>query len=215
MNKEIDELLLKSGTATTNASTHAEVGALLLLYGYTPERIDEGKTLCTNATALYQQQIKERGDQTQASSDLNKAIDIANDPYIDQLKIARIVFRNEPGMWTKLELSGKRKCTQSGWINQAKIFYTNLLADEAALSKMAVYGSSVEKLESEAALVADAEAKQAIQRREMGEAQEATLKRDQAIEALDDWYSDFRKIARIALKTQPQYLEMLGIVEPS
>jgi hypothetical protein len=47
----------------------------------------------------------------------------------------------------------------------------------------------------------------------MGEAQDATLRRDRAADALQEWYSDFIAIARIALEDNPQYLEMLGIVK--
>ena len=42
-----------------------------------------------------------------------------------------------------------------------------------------------------------------------------TQERDEAIDKLDDRLSDFIAIARVALEKKPQYLEKLGIVEPS
>ena len=53
------------------------------------------------------------------------------------------------------------------------------------------------------------------QLREKGEAQHTTQQRDKAFDALQDWMGDFVGISRIALESKPQYLEMLGIVEPS
>lgn len=46
------------------------------------------------------------------------------------------------------------------------------------------------------------------QRTEKGEAQAATKARDEALEALMDWLSDFIAISRIALEDDSQLLEM-------
>lgn len=60
--------------------------------------------------------------------------------------------------------------------------------------------------------VKEVESKLAAQLKETGEAQAATEARDKALDALMDWMSDFRAIAKLALAGDPQQLEMLGIV---
>ena len=55
------------------------------------------------------------------------------------------------------------------------------------------------------------EAAVVAQKQERGDAQQAIHERDAALLAMDRWYSDFIKIARVALAEQPQQLEKLGI----
>jgi hypothetical protein len=110
-------------------------------------------------------------------------------------------------------LAGERKESQSGLLAQLNQFYTNLSGNTEWLEKMAGYGITAEKLAAAKALALEAEEALNRQKVEMGEAQDATLRRDRAADTLQEWYSDFIAIARIALEDNPQYLEMLGIVK--
>ncbi len=55
----------------------------------------------------------------------------------------------------------------------------------------------------------------AAQDKERGEAQEATLLRDAKLDELDQWVSDYKKIAQVAVSDSPQQLEQLGWVVAS
>jgi hypothetical protein len=50
---------------------------------------------------------------------------------------------------------------------------------------------------------------------EKGEAQVATQNKEIALENLDTWMDDYLDMSRIALKRNPQLLEIMGIVVPS
>jgi hypothetical protein len=50
------------------------------------------------------------------------------------------------------------------------------------------------------------------QKKETGEAQEATEMRDKALDNLAKWISNFRAVAKVALEDNPQQLEKLGIL---
>ena len=77
------------------------------------------------------------------------------------------------------------------------------------------YGYSKEKLEQESALVSQVVAKHLEQKKEIGEAQEATEVRDKTLDKLAQWISDFRAVAKVALEENPQQLEKLGILARS
>ncbi|WP_282036465.1 hypothetical protein [Saccharicrinis aurantiacus] len=215
MSKEIDALISKASVAITNGIQQEPIATLLSEFGYTPERLAVGEGLLNTTEQLNRLQIKEDGEQKEATSVLNHSIKKANVVYMPHLKIARIAFKNDVNLSTQLELRGERKQKQSAWLGQTKVFYNNLLANPKALEKMASFGQSSAKLEVGLQLVLAVDAQLAVRKKEMGEAQNATETRDAAADELQEWYSDYIEIARIALADQPQYLEMLGIISPS
>lgn len=215
MSKIIDDLLGKSNVAIKNGIDQEPIATLLLEYGYTPEVLAVGEGLRGTTEQLNSKHKKEDGEQKEATTALSNSIKAANVVYVPHVKVARVAFKNDTNFYTQLELRGERKQKQSGWFGQTKVFYTNLLANEAALEKMAVYGQTRAKLEAGQQLVLAAEDKLALRKKEMGEAQSATDARDSAADELQEWYSDYIEIARLALANHPQYLEMLGIISPS
>ncbi len=50
-----------------------------------------------------------------------------------------------------------------------------------------------------------------MQEKEKSEAQKATKARDAALDALEEWYTEFRELAQIALEDDSQQLEALGM----
>ncbi len=213
MSKKIDQLIVDAGIAINNSLQNTELQPMLAEFGYTAERLTQGKTLLDNATILNVKQEKELGEKTGATTQRDSKREQAHKDYIRFVKIARIAFVNEPGTWQALGLMGDRKDSISGWLAQTNQFYTNILGNQNWIAKMANYGITVEKLTAGQTLTKEVEKANNRLKTEMGEAQEATRLRDEAADTLQAWYSDFIAIARIALEDKPQYLEILGIVK--
>jgi len=76
---------------------------------------------------------------------------------------------------------------------------------------LARYKITPEALQAAQSQVGQTFALNNVQEQEKGEAQEATQQRNAAIEALDEWLSDFKVVARIALEDTPQLLEALNL----
>ena len=214
-NQSIDSRLLAAQVATTNSLNDAEIQGYLTPFGYDTVRLEEGKALYETALALHQKQKVEYGEQFAATDARDAAQNNADAEYMRFVKIARVALKNDRAAAQKLGIDGRRKQTFSGWLSQVKQFYANALPDADILSKLAGYGVTPEKLQAGQQLTDEAEAANAAREKEKGEAQQATKDRDEAVDIMDEWMSDFKKIARIALADKPQLLEKLGILERS
>jgi hypothetical protein len=211
-NNTIDATLLNARVAIENAQQDANVSAALSTFGYGAEKISEGLQLLTTAETLHQQQKQEYGEQFAATDTLDIALNTADKNYMRYVKLSRVILKNDRGAWQALQLAGRRQRTYSGWIKQAKVYYTNAMDDGAIKSKLATLNIGVPQLKSGLKEVEKVEKLLSTQMREKGEAQNATVQRDEALEALMEYISDFNSVAKIALENDPQYLEALGIV---
>lgn len=215
ISEPIDSFLNRASVAINNALTTPEIQAHLKTYGYTAEKIQQGKTLYETALQTTTQQRKAYGEQISATETFNQQWKTAKDSYMRCLKVARIAFKNNGGIATELALNGSRKENFSGWLLQAEQFYLNSLSNPKILKDLQQYGINKAKLEACQAEITAVKTANLTQEKEKGDAQHSTQIRDKAINELSEWLSNFIAIARIALEPEPQLLESLGILERS
>jgi hypothetical protein len=214
-NDFIDGKILFAKNAVDNTINIAPISAAMAVFNYGPEKMGEGRVLVTRAAELNDRQKKEYGDQYNATSATRLDKADCHKVYLDHVELARVVFRNNKGAWQALQLTGHRKKSLSGWLAQVNAFYTNALGTPEYLNGLSVLNITAEALENGLAKAQKVEASFQKQLKETGEAQQATKDRDAAFDAMEDWMGDFKVVARIALKDQPQFLEILGLKEPS
>ena len=214
-NNTIDAKLLNAQVAIDNALGNSSISTAMATFGYDETKLLAGKALYETALNLHKQQKVEYGEQYAATDELETALSSANKSYMMDLKVARIALRAHPSAAEALKLNGRRKKTYAGWVEQTTLFYDNALASAEVKAALAVFGVDEAKLIAGQTAVRGVRDLLTAQRKEKGEAQAATQARDEALEALMDWLSDFIGIARIALEGDPQFLEMLGIVVES
>jgi hypothetical protein len=207
----IAEKLLSINESISGAESNPEIQESLNAFGYTPERLNEGRVLLNRVTGLMTTQVEEYSDKYIASDEFSKFWRRTYGNYMITLKVVRVAFTGETEMLQRFNATGKRNRSLSGWLRDAKILYTNLLNSTAALEVIAQYGYTVERLNSEFWDVTEVERFHTKQLGEKGIAQQSTVERDEAFDAVCKWYSKFRAIARIALYDKPQLLESLGI----
>ncbi len=213
--KSIDSRLLRADVAISNAMVHEEVSALLGEYLYTEKKLQAGNAIRLNAHNKQQAKNSEYAEKEDATKILDELKMKAHKYMMKQVKVARVALDGNLGLYKKLMLNGTRKATYTGWLKQSEIFYSQALSNADALKLLAEYGITRPKLEAGQKMVDDVNRAYKKQHSEDAEAQNATKERDAAIEELDEWMSKFIAVARVALDEHPQYLEMLGVIEPS
>jgi N-acetyl-anhydromuramyl-L-alanine amidase AmpD len=190
-----------------------EIQKRMSQYGYTPERVAEGLLKLTNVKRLTALHVEGYSDRFVATDKFGKAWKDIYAKYMITLKVVRVAFHREPGKLQDFRAIGIRHRSLSGWLNDARILYTNLQETPGALETMMQYGYTVKRLQEEQQQVEEVAQLHSQQLEETGAAQQSTQDRDQAFDDLCDWFSDFRAIARVALYDKPQLLEGMGIVK--
>ena len=207
----LSDFFTEATVLLTNALEHPEIAAALEALGFDAAVIQEGMALLEDARSLYDLQIREYGEQHAATQVFAEASRQADKVYATHRRLAKIAFKNDPQRKTDLHLNEIKPRAFSPWYEQARHFYTALLADADAQTQLARYKVTLEAIQAAQTKVEQAFTLKTSQEQEKGEAQEATQKRDAAIAALDEWLSDFKVVARIALEDTPQLLEALGL----
>lgn len=195
----------------TNALSDSSIQLTLKSFNYTPEKIAQGTVLLQNARAADARNAKEYGEQYAATELLEKEMQEASILYDVSLRVARIAFKKDRDAQKSLMLNGRRSGSINGWIRQADVFYRNILESETLMSRMAEFGRTREVLETEYKEVNDVARAFASQKKEMGDAVRSTEERDNRMEELEEWMSDFIGIIRIAFAKSPEALRKLGL----
>lgn len=210
--KSLNEFITAADIALTNAQL-PDIQPLLQKVGYPAADIAEKLADLQALRALDLQQQKEYGDQYKAFADYQKQVDRLNADYVAHVEMARIEFEDDPAALTTLGLNGRRLHTKADYSKQALQLYNGIKNNTDYAATLAAAGIDAATVTAMQAGFTNLEALDKAQTKEMGEAQEATAKRDKAWDILDSWMSKFYRKAKIALKNYPQMREKLGLIE--
>ena len=205
----IDEQLLAAEVAIDGSLIDPAIVTAVSPLGYTLIRLQSARALCDDIRTLISVQKHEYGEQYAATEATYAAWDAARSVYNITMQIARIAFKTDTQAQNSLMLTGRRKQSISGWVEQASVFYENLLGHANFMTAMAAFGYDQVRLEAEFALVTAVHTANTAQEHEKGDAQTATIARDVKLDELNEWLADYKVIATIALAATPQKLEGL------
>jgi hypothetical protein len=206
---DIVTFIAESKTALINAAL-PDIAPKLAEIGYTATEITAKLQDIETLETLNEAQKKEYGEQYDATATYTATEDALHKTYINNLTIARVVFKNNVAAQVALALNGERKKSKSGYQAQALQFYKGILLNTDYKTELAVRGITEAVLTSQKTGFEGLSDLEADQKKETGEAQAATKKRDDAYDIFEDWMRDFKKMAIVALSDSPQLREQLG-----
>ncbi|MGQ1891580.1 hypothetical protein ACT29H_14160 [Thermophagus sp. OGC60D27] len=211
-NKQITDYLHRSRILLRNSLDDQEILGRVTPLGFDAEKLNEGLALQQEAEATHQDQNIQYAEQFEATQKANNLIEKFDKTYGMHRDLARAMFQDETGYWEMLHLAGRRKTRKSEWLRKARDFYSNIKDNESLSTRMSPLGFTPEYLDARLAELDEIEEAMRQQVRETGEAQQATVDRDQKLDELQDWINVYKSVAKLALMDKPQLLEKLGLL---
>lgn len=206
----IEEQVRRTKVATDAVLQYAHLQKGVAKFGYDKKRILEGKAYYKKVEMLNEVQQKEYGESYDATDSLQKAKAEARQLYMSHLETARFVLKEERGYWKSLQLTGERKRSLFGWLEQARIFYANVAPVQDLLAR---YNLPAEELQQGQSMIESVHQVHETRRKEFGEAKQATQNRDKALDEMNDWTRKFIHVAKMAFDKDPEALELMGLVK--
>ncbi len=188
-----------------------EIKGELAKLNLTENYLGKGKMLLEETFTLQAAQQKEYGESLAATQEFQSLWEVAEEEYLDNYRIAKVLFAKDDEKIKSLGLSGTRKQSFTGFLQQAEQFYQNLTKDSAALAKFAELNISETQLKTNYENFRNSAKAKAEYESEKAEAVEATRKRDAKLDELTEWVRGFKVLAKIALKKRADLLKKLGI----
>ena len=193
-------------------SSDPQIAAQLDTMGIDSDYISTGETLYNETMTLVEQQKKEYQEQNLAYDQFYVAKDQAEADYNRTLKLVKVLARADQDLQSRIGLNSGRVQAIGQWIDHAVNFYNALLNEADFLTRLDQFKVTTTRLNDEKAAIESLRTlrNQAIS--EKGQAQEATRLRNEKLDELEDYCSELKAIAQLALEQQPQLMEKLGIL---
>ncbi|WP_462317248.1 PQLLE family protein [Marinilabilia sp.] len=178
-------------------------------FGYGLKEMEQGRELLEMLRQIDQEQEAAQRRRKQLNKEKNELYREIQRRYMRIVKIGRIVFDDDVMARGALGLDGPREKQFDDWYRQVYMFCKNLLAEEKWMKSLSNYG--VKKLDLKNILVDLEKLEELNTRFEHAKtlSKEMTQKKRKQLLLLQDWLSDYLKIARLALEEKPQLLEKL------
>lgn len=202
-----DELMAAVRLTINNAQEDPEVLQQLARYGFGPEQWQVGRDQLRQAEECRDQHTAQEDQRWALSQQINASLQSVNEQFKEHAEAARFAFRQNSALLHSLKIGHiSRRRWES--VEQAAFFYRQL--EEKKLS-LQPYGISPKAIQQAATTVNELLRQREQRIRRSGRAQHSTQQKRAAIIALREWVVEFRGIARVAFRRQPQLLEIFGM----
>ena len=200
-----------TGEALSIASGDPELTTVLEGFGYTAERLAEGRALQDTVRSLDAVQQVEYGARIASTARVDQLFQRVLEAYRNDRSIARVVLRGLPGLTDQLRLRGRVPVRRDSVLRSTRHFYQELQNNAEIQALLAPSGFTTDMAEARLADVETLAVAMEVQQIQRAESLIATQRRQEAMAALDDWMAQFIGVARQAFRSDRKQLEKLGI----
>jgi hypothetical protein len=196
--------------AFANTQNNATISEMVAIYGYTATRMAEGRQLYDAACAAVNAQAIAAGDYRAALLAAEAAEVRARASFQALAQIARAIFPANTSQRATLGLRGPMPVARSAFIAAARKLFENATSVPEVNSALAPFGYTATRLDAERAVIEMLAQAYADQAAASSESQRATRAQRDALDAMTRWVAQYLKIAKIALRQQPELIEQIG-----
>ncbi len=208
----IASFIHQAGILVHNSKSVDDIRNAVMQYGYDERRLTRGERVFEKLREISFKQEKAKTVKTEKYKLKQNLQKVIHKNYMKYLKIARIVFADDLKARNVLLLEGSRERTYKEWYFQVSVFCSIMLKnDDRYLQKMAVYGIDRSQIEILNKDLAELNKLRNECIKSSGELKKLTAEKRVLVVAMQDYVSDFIKIARIALENSPKVLKNLGL----
>jgi hypothetical protein len=197
-----------------NSMAHRHILALVAAHGYDGEMLAEGHMLLQVAIRAIDQQAAAAGSAQLAAEQVRHAVAQARAAYQGLVQIARAIYPPNASQRKSLDISGPMPDNTAAFIAAATTLFNNALNVPEIGAQLARYGYNAERLTQERVVFVTYQQAVRAQDQAKGAARQATREQRAALRALQVWVSQYAKIARVALRAEPELLKLLGLALP-
>ena len=205
----LSEQLLIAGRVLDNTIGNPQISNVMLRFGYDEQKMADFRVLYDQAIVAHNAQVKEYGEKSEAYADFNKIYAVAKYEFSTLRKLLRVALKTDKEKLNQLNVFEAKKQTVGGLLDQMQVCYKNVFGDRDVLDKLAKIGINSFTLQGYLDNYNAARLSYSVFFREDSEAVHATRIRDDKVEALCDFLSDFFALARIAFADQPELLKQI------
>ncbi|NJM14975.1 MAG: hypothetical protein HC896_05975 [Bacteroidales bacterium] len=208
--KTIAEMLQGQRTLIFNSSK-PEIAPKLAAMGIDTQFLSSGEELYHQVTSLNSSQDMEEQEARRAYDIFHEELESGKADAKNMRELVKMASRKDKGLQNRLKLYQGEEHAIEEWLAQASGFYSRLLNEPEFLSSINKFGITAEKISESILALENIKRLRNEAISETGQAQEATRLRNEKIDQLKDYCYELKTIATVALESEPQLLEMLGI----
>lgn len=203
--------LKQAQTAINNTLGNAAIKAVAATYGYTVARLNAGKALLNAAVTSVDDATFLAGAQRESTQEVRDTFKVAKGAFQGLAKVARAIFKKQPAHRAALGLDKPMPLPMDDFATAAQTLFNSGEYPAAIRTALENNGYGGSMLSGERGKIAEFNAAREAQAGAVGDAEQATKDKTDALQALHEWYMEYRKIMRVALKDKPLSLKKLGI----
>lgn len=194
-----------------NSISNPEILSLVSAKGYPQEKLNEGLGLVDEARQKVGAKPAALGSMKEATSATVEAGKAAMEAYQDLSNVAKATFRDKPQKLATLGLDKPMPRNPEELAERGVALINNIAKDDAIKTAMTAHGYPDEVLKAERAKFEECMELEAEQNSAKGQKEVSTDESQAAMNALDDWMMEYRRIAKVALRKKKNLMEKIGI----